>query len=323
MKNILNLTFLAAALLLLLNGCREDSEIRFPELEKGANVRVVIDPNASFLNFEDLPNAEFNYDIYSENQNLETVELYVYYVPNDPSLASRKLLLETLTQADFNAGNGQVSRSYSAQDFVDLFDLGSLDALEGGDFFNFRNVTTLTNGRVFSDSTFVSNAPGFNGNSPTTVATDMITASATTHFTSVYSTFVGCPSVIPTGTFIQSFSGFLAPESVIAWDNPEADGLEHEVTITRTGPVSYQVSQVDQPAEYYYGSIGYSGFSNTGLIQDICGTLQGSYNTQFVAAAFNPIIDPANSSFDNDAQTLTIAFTTGFGGEGTYAYFKP
>jgi hypothetical protein len=87
--------------------------------------------------------------------------------------------------------------------------------------------------------------------------------------------------------------------------------------------VSYQVSQVDQPAEYYYGSIGYTGFSNAGLIQDICGTLQGSYNTQFVADAFNPIIDPDNSSFDNDAQTITIAFTTGFGGSGTYEYFKP
>lgn len=301
------ITFLSL-LALAMTGCRDEESIRFPEFEDGANVRVVIDPNASFFNFEDLNNAKFAYDVYSENRNIEEVNFYAYFVPVNGG-PQQKILLETFTQADFDNGGGQLRREYTAQQMVDLFGLGSIDELEGGDAFNFRNVTTVNNnGEIleFSDSTVVSNSPSFS-TAPRTITPNIIAGAPTTSFTCCFSTFVGCPSniggvynVVTTGT---STDPCCPVETTVAYTT----------TLTKTSATEYTISDFSSGlyTEWYCAPYGLCAATFEGLggnVLDVCGTLtlSASYwgNT-------------GTGSLDPETGVITLQWQNQFGDAGT------
>ena len=309
MKNINKLFLLIIATVLVLASCRNEDLVRFPELEDGANVRVVVDPNSSFFNFENLEAARFKYDVYSLNTNIEKVDIFIYFVPINGDPQVRKLL-ETFTQADFDAGNGKISREYSAQQMVDLFGLGSLDNLAGGDAFNFRNVTTLANGRVFSDSTIVSDAPAFGTNRPGSITANIIAATASTSFTSSFSTFVGCPSslggrykVVTTAT---STDGCCPTEITV----------EYETTITQTGATNYTLTDFSSGtyaawycAPYALCASTFEGLGATAL--DVCGSV--SLAAPYWGSA-------GEGSVDDGTGVITIQWANVFGDAGTSVF---
>jgi hypothetical protein len=309
MNKLNKLFLLTIATMLILVSCRNEDAIRFPAFEDGANVRVVIDPNASFFNFENLDAARFKYDVYSANTNIEKVDIFIYFVPinGDPQV---KKLLETFTQADFDAGNGKISREYTAQEMVDLFELGSLDQLAGGDAFNFRNETTLTNGRVFSDSTIVSEAPAFGTNRPGSITANIIAATASTSFTSSFSTFVGCPSnlggrykVVTTATSTDACC-------------PDEITVEYETAITQTGATNYTLTDFSSGtyAAWYCAPYGlcaatFEGLGATAL--DVCGKV--SLSATYWGSTGEGTVDDATG-------VITIQWSNGFGDAGTSVF---
>lgn len=309
MKNILKLIFVAVAGMLIITSCRNPDAIRFPELEDGANVRIVVDPNASFFNFENLANAKFVYDVYTENTNIETVDIYVYFLPVNGDPAEKKLL-ETYTQADFNAGNGKIHREFTAQFMVDFFNLGSLDNLNGGDGFNFRNVTRLTNGREFSDSTFLSDSPSFGTNRPNSLTTNIIQASASTSFTCCVSTFVGCPSNLG-GTY-----NVVTTATSTDGCCPDPVTVEYTSKIVQTGATNYTLTDFSAGtysawycAPYGLCAATFEGLGATGL--DVCG--QFSISAGYWGSSGAGSVDPATG-------VITIEWSNVFGDAGTSVY---
>ncbi|MDX2247755.1 MAG: hypothetical protein SF052_13305 [Bacteroidia bacterium] len=295
--------------LALISGCRQEDAIRFPELEDGANVRIVIDPNASFFNFENLASAKLVYDVYSENKNIETVEIYAYFVPinGDPTI---KKLFETYTQADFDAGSGKIHKEFSAQYMVDFFSLGSLDNLSGGDGFNFRNVTTLTNGRVFSDSTFLSDSPAFGVNRPGAIAQDIIQAAATTSFTCCFNTFVGCPSNLG-GTY-----NVVTTATSTDGCCPDPVTVQYTTTLVQTGATTYTVKDFSAGTytAWYCAPYGLCAGDFEGLgaaALDVCGTI--SLTAVYWGSAGAGSVDPATG-------VITIEWNNAFGDAGTSVY---
>ena len=302
--NKIFLFFIASVLVLA--SCRNEDLVRFPEFEDGANVRVVIDPNASFFNFENLEAAKFVFDVYTENTNIEKVDIFIYFVPinGDPQI---KKLLETFTQADFDAGNGKISREYTAQQMVDFFGLGSLDNLQGGDAFNFRNITTLTNGRIFSDSTIISDAPAFGTNRPGSITANIIAATATTSFTSSFSTFVGCPSnlagryrVVTTATSTDG----CCPDEVT---------VNYETNLTQTGATTYSLTDFSSGtyASWYCAPYGLCSATFEGLgaaALDVCGQI--SLSATYWGSSGTGSVDEATG-------VITIQWANVFGDAGT------
>lgn len=249
MKNIHIITLLFISTLSFLS-CREDEEIRFPDLLEGANLRVVPDPNNSFIDFTDLENSAYAFDVYSINTNLEKVEFLVSYYDISEDSNYTEVVAETLTQADFE--NAQPRVEFSAEDLATMFNLpGGAEDLGGADLFNFRTVVTLTDGRKFEAA---NSAPS-------------ITAGTNASFTAIFQTFVGgCESnldfsgtwtgVTPAGPFGPSFS------------NPSV-----EIKPIEGKPGFYSISDISGGG--YFGCCASSGFNLNQPVQieDICGTL--------------------------------------------------
>ena len=179
--------FLLLGMLLVLFACEDEDKIRFPEFEDGVNMRVVIDPNKSFLDFADLTNARFAYEVFSENQNLDAVNFFLTYVAPDTTYP--EVLVESFGQADFT--NGKLAREYTSEQMANWLGLTSAE-LNPGDQFNFRTVVELTNGMVFPDTILRNVEIGGAKQNFLNVTPNILNNAATTSFTSTFSTFVLC-----------------------------------------------------------------------------------------------------------------------------------
>ncbi len=143
MKNISYLLTFACFGLLLVS-CRDDERIRIPEYQHGVNLRIVVDPAHNRING---PTDFISFDMYSQNDNLSLVQIYIHY-------GAQKHLLASYTQADFNDGVEHLE--FDGGDLATFFGVpGFADATAGGDF-SIRPVVTLTDGRVYPDYVNVS-----------------------------------------------------------------------------------------------------------------------------------------------------------------------
>ena len=138
MKNIsFLLTFACFGLLLV--SCRDDDRIRIPEYQHGVNLRIVVDPAHNVING---PSDYIAFDMYSQNDNLSLVQIYLHY-------GAQRHLLASYTQADFNDGVEHLE--FDGSDLAAAFGVpGFADATAGSDF-SIRPVVTLTDGRVYPD----------------------------------------------------------------------------------------------------------------------------------------------------------------------------
>ena len=141
-----NISYLLTCLCfgLLIVGCRDDERIHIPEVQTGVNLRIVLDPANRNI---DGPGDKIAMDLYSQNDDLSLVEIFVHY-----NAASH--LVATYTQADF--ADGVEHLEFTAEDLASWFGVpGFADATAGGDFF-IRPRVTLTDGRVYPDYVNVS-----------------------------------------------------------------------------------------------------------------------------------------------------------------------
>lgn len=143
MKNI-SVLITCACFGLLLLGCRDDERVRIPEFKNGVNMRIVFDPAHNRISSA----TDFiAFDVYSQNDDLSLVEIFIHY-------NAQQHLLASFTQADFNDGVQHLE--FDGGDLASFFGVpGFADATAGGDF-TIRPRVTLTDGRIYPDYVHVS-----------------------------------------------------------------------------------------------------------------------------------------------------------------------
>jgi hypothetical protein len=290
MKNIIK--YFCLVTLLGFVACEDDDTLRIPkEFEKGPNVRIQLDPDFSFIDFDDLENAKVRFTIYSESANLDLVELRAFYTAVDGSI-SDTATVASYTQADFDVANGIITDEVTAQEIVNAIGLeNGLGSLQGGDSFTFLNRTRLQNGTVYPSNTV-------NGNS--NVTPNIQNAAATTSFTSSFITFVGCPSDV------EAFVGTYTSEIIASNFAGFVGSTNDEVTIRFIGPepFRYEVSDISSLAYVPFGGSAYPGD-----IYDICGNPQ-----MLTTNTFGTTVDEGGGTWDPNTGTLTLNLFETFNG---------
>ncbi len=132
---------LAALLVMLLAGaCRDEDRIRIPEHLTGANLRIIVDPAHTQINYQTVATDYFAFDAYSENRDLNSVEFSATY-------GDQTHIFATFSQQDFDDGHVRVE--LDAADFAAMFnEPGFTDGSAGGNFV-IRPKVTLNDGRVY------------------------------------------------------------------------------------------------------------------------------------------------------------------------------
>jgi hypothetical protein len=252
MKNIVSITAVLIAALLI-SSCRDEDEIRMPNLLPGANMRIVVDVEKGYLNFEDLANASYEFDAYSVNNNLQKVEFLGTYIDVSEGDTIPNRVVLTLNPADF--ANGKARGVIRPEQIASAFTIpGGVSGLGAGDLLNLKTVVTLTDGRTFSaDNSSLS-----------------ITNGPNSSFTAFLNTFIGCPSEIRTGTYKTVASGTSTDPAPSP--NPTVD-FPGTVTITRTSPTSYSVSDVTGGMYYAWYGVYDAPQNIPGTLIDVCGNL--------------------------------------------------
>jgi len=301
MKNTIKYSFLIFILFGLLISCEDPDAIRLPELKDAVNVRVVIDPDYTFLDFSDIENAKFVFDAYTENTDLQSAIFYMSYYDLSADSSSSEIPLEF---TEFPKQHYE----FTSQELAEIFNLpGGLDYLDGGDLFNFRTEAIAADGLIYPDTVL-------QGLSQETlnVTPNIINAAATTSFTIAFNTFVGCPSGLD-GVYSTVVNGTSTDDCCGA--NPVVD-LESTVTFTRTGPTNYNLTNFAAGAYDYWYCDAYGLCSDTfdGLgaqILDICG------NVQLTAGYWG---SGGAGTVDPNTGVITVDWQNAFGDQGTTVY---
>lgn len=270
MKRFIHALTVLLAAVFILTACEDEDAQRIPEFGTGANVRVVINPEKSFLDFTDISNAVFEFTVYSENTDIEKAEFFFsYYDISEDSTYTEDVI--TVTQFP-----GTVTLT-SAQ-LANMFDLSGVEHFGGADLFNFRTVATMTDGRTFSAANSTPN---------------IIASAASTSFTTFFQTFVGgCASDLPTTGTWRS----------VSTENPFGASSRSGITLSAIDgqPGFYQLSDVSTGL---YGAFGFN-LDQPVQIEDVCNTLfiRSANGAQFnivtsAAAGYGPgTYDPATES---------------------------
>jgi hypothetical protein len=246
MKNILRYTSILTVLIVSAISCKDDEEIRFPDFLTGASARVVLYPERSYVNLDDLANASVAFDIYTVNSDLDNVVYTATF--NDADSAELNFPAVTAITVPASAfTNGKATEvEITAAELAALFNFpGGVSYLEGGDSFTFNAKATLADGRTFDA-----------GNSAPSIG-----QGAAASFTTAFTTYVGCPSPVDaiegTYTSIMDYNNF---------DIGVGDEVEVEVTFVGPEPFRYRVT--DHTAELYTCC---GGSQYAADFYDICG----------------------------------------------------
>lgn len=295
------------AVALFLGSCVDEDKDRFPEFLDGVNMRVQVDPDNSFLNFQDLSNSKFVFDIYSSNKDLDKVEFLLTYVTIDSTYAEFPAI--TLGQSDF--ATGKVHKEFTAADMAGF--VGKTAAqLQGGDLFNFRTRVTLNDGRVYPFVVLEDVEVGGTVRDFNNIDGGIVNNPAFASFTSRFSTFVGCPSNLA-GTYTTVTTGTSTDGCC-----PDPVTVNSSVTFTRTGPTTYRVTNFSAglydawycaPYDLCNGNT-FNGLASTML--DVCG------NVTWTAGYWG---SRGTGSIDGSGK-ITVTWENEFGDTGTTVFTK-
>lgn len=166
----------------LMMSCDDQPELGFDESIPGINLRMV--PSLPSFNLLDAdPEIEFTF--YTESNRIAEVNLLVEYQPVGGTLTDR-IVFTTLLPSDLsNDGSSKVTAKLL--DLAADFNVDQTN-LAGGDLFTFYNVVTTTDGLTYPDTVKLDGNPFLN------IENALITATATTSFTSNMAFPISCPS---------------------------------------------------------------------------------------------------------------------------------
>lgn len=229
MKKFIYSFIVIGSAVFLLGACSNEDNVRIPETEKAANVRIQLDPDYTSLRADNIANAKIEFSVFSENKNIDQVTLSAQYYnfANDTLYPRRNV--KVFTQSDFDPADGSIRNiDFTSSMLAEVFGLSSTDDIGGGDRFDFFNVTKLTNGLIFPDTVpipgnFINVSPG------------VTNTSATTSFTSGFTVYVACPINPSFGTGTYMVEQIEGPDDPF-FGNPYRWTPE-EVSITAISPI--------------------------------------------------------------------------------------
>lgn len=149
MKTFLKYIFVITTLSLSAVSCRDEEAVRFPELQEGANARIVINPSFAFFNGGDIENTYISVDVYTINTNIQ--EIICKGVYTDVSTGDVYPSTEIFRIPGNLVQNGKISDfRITAAMVAEALDLpGGATFLNGGDNFVVSPTVVLTDGRTF------------------------------------------------------------------------------------------------------------------------------------------------------------------------------
>lgn len=295
MKIIKYLLFLGT-LICMISACRDEDKIRIPDPISGVNMRLVVDPAHTQINFQTVETDFFAFDAYSENTDLASVEILVQY-------QDQVKVVETWSQSDFN--DGQERFEYAAEDFATLFGIpGFADGSRGGNFI-FSPRVTLNDGRVYPDYVVVSPQDSF-----LNLGTG-ITGAANGAFTVRLNTAITCAPVDISGSY-----------TVVSATGTSTDGCcpgevtvsGNTVVLTRTSETTFSISDIT--GGLYLEWYDVYGITST---EQTPGNL--SYNCSEVLIVNSP--EPFGTNFqgggtyDAASNTITFSWVNGYADAAT------
>lgn len=175
-------------------GCEDEDKIHIPKHQSGANLRIVLDPAHSVINSTSVATDYVAFDAYSENKDLQQVEIFIHY-------KDQVHLFGSYTQADFTTGF--ISGEFDGADLAGWFGIaGFADGSRGGNF-TLRPKVTLNDGRVYPGFIYISATDSISN-----LGTGITGNNATGAFTVSKGTAILCPPEDISGNYtVISASG--------------------------------------------------------------------------------------------------------------------
>lgn len=180
----------SALIILVLTSCEDEDTIRVPEFKEAATMRIQVVPEFSFINFADLANGKLQFSLFTENDNLDRMELSLEYYNLGQDSLYPKMIWRTFSASEFGSDGIIRDVTFTTQDLIDFYNLPSEATVTGGDRMDFSNVTYLTDGRMYPD-TVLKNTDFETVN----VTPNIINANTTTSFSVGFTAYVACPTV--------------------------------------------------------------------------------------------------------------------------------
>lgn len=289
--------------LFLLVKCTDESKIRIPEIAYGVNLRILVDPAHTGIFTDKIATDFLAFDMYSENKDLATVQLFA-------TTGGVKKLAKTLTQSDFDNGQGKVRVELKASDFATMF--GEPGYGNGSKVANFtiNPLVTLNDGRVYpayvklSASDSVLNlAPSING-------------AASSSFTLQFQTFITCPAVDISGDYkVEDATG----SSTDGCCPNETTVKGNVVKITKLTASSFKLSD-------FSGGLYFEWYDVYGIgkPEDSPGEIAFSCNEVFFQNTKEPFGENVSGTgtYNPTTKTLVYHWVNGYGDEGTVKLVK-
>jgi hypothetical protein len=286
--------------LVLLASCTD--ETRIPEPIKAANVRIQFgtaeDQN---FNFAVIETAQIKYSIFSENKNIESVELTFMYNNALTGIPEGPFVLKTYGQQDFDNNNGAIrDEVFSSNQLAIIMGKTGFADLNGGDSFVFANKTTLTDGRVYPAA-----VPGGNNNITPGIAVN----AATEQFSVGWTSYVSCPIDVDfSGTYTLSTD--LCANADLNGDGT-VEGVPGPGPAGITGPVI--LTSLGGPVYKMAGFTMYGAFANREInILLVCDNVIVPNQIPGLACANGPVlmntaVSGAGTYDPGDNATLTFS----------------
>lgn len=204
--------------------CKDDDAVRIPDVMDAVNMRIQINPERSYFDYNDIDNAYLEYSVYSENKDIDKVEIIFQYVNSVEGDTTDPQVIKTYRQGDFVNGTIKNQKLTSAE-LTAALGIEIAD-LAGGDMFLFLNRTTLTDQRVYPSATVA----GYEN-----VPADIRLASSTTSYTTVFDAIVGCP---PDAAFTGKYTLEQIGGPRDEFNDDDDIFSEGEIEIESTGPIT-------------------------------------------------------------------------------------
>ncbi|HHP7240074.1 MAG TPA: hypothetical protein ACFCUD_00275 [Cyclobacteriaceae bacterium] len=289
---------LLSILITVIVSCEDEDAQRIPfdEIEKVVNMRILIDPEFSFFDGNDIPNGKLVMDMFTENQNIDRVDLLASYTQFSTGEVFSSRVAASIDGEQFNQNNGILDDfEVTAQEMATAFGV-SIDEIGPADRFDFNTLVTLDDGRVFPD-TILQGLPQETVN----VTPNILNSAPTSSFTTSFTAFVACntPATFATGTYIlEQVDGpgdpfFGGPSR---W--PGGGATTQEVTLTATSPIgrTFQATWIT-----------FTGAFNFSLV---CGDLLWPVNPAPAACNSVAFVQSGSNSYDeSDDSEFLITIT--------------
>lgn len=165
--------------------CKDD--VRIPDYQLGANLRIVLDPAHSFINSTSVSTDFIAFEAFSQNKDLDHVDIVITY-------KGQNHLFKRYSQEDFSSGS--VSGQFNGPDLASWFGVpGFADGSRGGNF-SIHPIVVLDDGRIYPS--FIHTTAS---DSILNVGTGPLGSTGTGAFTIQKGTGILCPPVNISGTY--------------------------------------------------------------------------------------------------------------------------